>query len=82
MAFAKQLAFVPTLYSYLCTELQATTLLVLLGLPLYRVFSAHNSWYVYHYPGFHKLGAAQDEDSFMIWLARRVVVFEPLSSVV
>ncbi|KAJ8627582.1 hypothetical protein MRB53_020889 [Persea americana] len=43
-----------------------------------RVFSAHifYSWYVYHCPSFHRLGAAQDDDPFMIRLARGKPVSE------
>ena len=64
MAFGEQLALVPALYSYLCTELQAAAFFVRLGLPMNRVFLAHifYSWYVYHCPSFHRLGAAQDDD--------------------
>ena len=40
MAFGERLALVPALYSYLCTELQAATFLVQLGLPMNWVFSA------------------------------------------
>ena len=83
MAFGEQLALVPALYSYLCTELQAAAFLVQLGLPMNRVFSAHilYSWYVYHCPGLHQLGAAQDDDPFMIRLAKGKSVFEsPLST--
>lgn len=48
MAFGIQLALVPTLYSYICTELQAATLLVRLGVPLNMVFSTliSYSWYI------------------------------------
>ncbi|XXG62824.1 hypothetical protein AAC387_Pa05g1128 [Persea americana] len=82
MAFGERLALVPALYSYLCTELQAVAFLVQLGLPMNRVFSAHifYSWYVYHCPSFHRLGAAQDDDSFMIRLARGKPVSESLLS--
>ena len=82
MAFEERLAFVPAFYSYLCTELQATAFLVRLGLPMNRVFSAHifYSWYVYYYPSFHKLSVAQDDDPFMIRLARGTAVFESLLS--
>ena len=80
MTFGEQLALVPALYSYLCTKLQATAFLVWLGLPMNRVFSAHifYSWYVYHCPGFHQLGAAQDNDPFMIQLARGTAISESL----
>ncbi|MDL1139804.1 hypothetical protein PS029_20785 [Yersinia pestis] len=80
MAFGEQLALVPALYSYLCTELQAAAFLVRLGLPMNRVFSAHifYSWYVYHCPGFHRLGAAQDDDPLMIRLAKGKAVSESL----
>ncbi|XXG42283.1 hypothetical protein AAC387_Pa01g2601 [Persea americana] len=82
MAFGEQLPLVPALYSYLCTELQAAAFLVRLGLPMNRVFSAHifYSWYVYHCPGFHRLGITQDDDPFMIHLARGTVVSESLLS--
>ena len=82
MAFGEQLALVPALYSYLCTELQATAFLVRLGLLINRVFSAHifYSWFVYHCPGFHCLGAAQDDDPFMIQLARGKAVSESFLS--
>ena len=82
MAFGERLALVPALYSYLCTKLQAATFLVRLGLPMNRVFSAHifYSWYVYHCPSFHRLGAAQDDDPFMIRLARGKLVSESLLS--
>ncbi|KAJ8640095.1 hypothetical protein MRB53_016789 [Persea americana] len=82
MAIGEQLALVPALYSYLCTKLQAVAFLVRLGLPMNRVFSAHilYSWYVYHCLGFHRLGAAQDDDPFMIRLARGKLVFESLLS--
>ena len=82
MAFGERLALVLALYSYLCTELQATAFLVRLGLPMNRVFSAHifYSWYVYHCPNFHRLGTAQDDDPFMIWLARGTAVSESLLS--
>ena len=82
MAFGERLALVPALYSYLCTELQAAAFLVRLGLPMNRVFSAHifYSWYVYHCPGFHRLGAAQDDDPFMIRLARGKAVSDSLLS--
>ncbi|XXG85703.1 hypothetical protein AAC387_Pa11g0737 [Persea americana] len=45
-----------------------------------RVFSAHifYSWYVYHCPSFHRLGADQDDDPFMIRLAKGKPVSEPL----
>ncbi|XXG41994.1 hypothetical protein AAC387_Pa01g2353 [Persea americana] len=83
MAFGERLALVLALYSYLCTELQATAFLVRLGLPMNMVFSAHifYSWYVYHCPSFHRLGAAQDDDPFMIRLARGKPVSESLLSV-
>ena len=82
MTFGERLALVPALYSYLCTELQAAAFLVRLGLPLNRVFSAHvfYSWYVYHCPSFHRFGAAQDDDPFMIRLARGKPVSESLLS--
>ena len=82
IAFGERLALVPALYSYLCTELQAAAFLVRLGLPMNRVFSAHifYSWYVYHCPSFHRLGAAQDDDPFMIQLARGKPVSESLLS--
>ncbi|KAJ8632964.1 hypothetical protein MRB53_026300 [Persea americana] len=72
MAFGERLALVPALYSYLCTELQAAAFLVRLGLPMNRVFSAHifYSWYVYYSPSFHQLGTTQDDDPFMIRLAK------------
>ncbi|XXG85695.1 hypothetical protein AAC387_Pa11g0729 [Persea americana] len=77
MAFGERLALVPALYSYLCTELQAAAFLVRLGLPMNRVFSAHifYSWYVYHCPGFHQLSAAEDDDPFMIRLAKGKPVY-------
>ncbi|XXG82834.1 hypothetical protein AAC387_Pa10g0720 [Persea americana] len=80
MAFGERLALVPALYSYLYTELQAAAFLVRLGLPMNRVFSAHifYSWYVYHCPSFHRLGAAEDDDPFMIRLARGKPVSEYL----
>ncbi|WP_274923095.1 hypothetical protein, partial [Streptomyces clavifer] len=80
MAFGEQLALVPALYSCLCTELQAAAFLVRLGLPMNRVFSAHifYSWYVYHCPGFHRLGAAQDDDRLMIRLAKGKAIVESL----
>ena len=73
---------VPVLYSYLCTELQAAAFLVRLGLPMNSVFSYHifYLWYVYHCPSFHRLGAAQDDDPFMIRLARGKPVSESLLS--
>ncbi|XXG41988.1 hypothetical protein AAC387_Pa01g2347 [Persea americana] len=82
MAFGERLALVPALYSYLCTKLQAAAFLVRLGLPMNRIFSAHifYSWYVYHCPSFHRLGAAQDDDPFMIRLARGKPVSESLLS--
>ncbi|XXG85563.1 hypothetical protein AAC387_Pa11g0616 [Persea americana] len=82
MALGEQLALVPALYSYLCIELQTAAFLVRLGLPMNRVFSAHifYSWYVYHYPGFHRLGAAQDDNPFMIQLARGTAVSKSLLS--
>ncbi|XXG73128.1 hypothetical protein AAC387_Pa07g2096 [Persea americana] len=83
MAFGERLALVPILYSYLCTELQAATFLVRLGLPMNRVFSAHifYSSYVYHCPSFHRLGVAQDDDPFMIRLASgKPVSKSPLSA--
>ncbi|XXG68387.1 hypothetical protein AAC387_Pa06g1486 [Persea americana] len=82
MAFGERLALVPVIYSYLCTELQAAAFLVQLGLPMNRVFSAliFYSWYVYHCPSFHRLGTAQDDDSFMIRLARGRPVSESLLS--
>ncbi|KAJ8628102.1 hypothetical protein MRB53_021409 [Persea americana] len=82
MAFGECLALVPALYSYLCTELQAAAFLVWLGLPMNRVFLAHifYSWYVYHYPSFHRLDAARDDDLFMIRLARGKPVSEFLLS--
>ena len=82
MAFGERLALVPALYSYLCTELQAAAFLVRLGLPMNRVFLAHifYSWYVYHCPSFHRLGDAQDDDPFMIRLARGNPVSESLLS--
>ena len=72
----------PAFYSYLCTELQAAAFLVQLGLPMNRVFSAHifYSWYVCHCSGFHQLGIAQDDDPFMIRLARGIAVSESLLS--
>ncbi|XXG53419.1 hypothetical protein AAC387_Pa03g1510 [Persea americana] len=80
IAFGERLALVPVLYSYLCTELQAAAFVVRLGLPMNRVFSAHifYSWYVYHCPSFHRLGAAEDDDPFMIRLARGKPVSESL----
>ena len=47
-----------------------------------RVFSTHifYSWYVYHCPSFHRLGAARDDDPFMIRLAKGKPVFESLLS--
>ena len=80
MGFGEQLALVPALYSYLCTELQAAAFLVRHGLPTNRVFSAHIlcSWYVYHCPGFHQLGVVQDDDLFMIRLARGTAISESL----
>ena len=82
MAFGERFALVPAPYSYLCTELRVAAFLVRLGLPMNRVFSAHifYSWYVYHSPSFHRLGAAQDDDPFMIRLARGKPVFESLLS--
>ncbi|XXG47533.1 hypothetical protein AAC387_Pa02g2167 [Persea americana] len=38
------------------------------------------SWYVYHCPSFHRLGAAQDDDPFMIRLAKGKPVSESLLS--
>ena len=80
MAFGELLALVPVLYSYLCTELQATASLVRLRLPINRVFSAHifYSWFVYHSPGFHQLGDAHDDDPLMIRLAKGKAVIESL----
>ncbi|KAJ8635653.1 hypothetical protein MRB53_009920 [Persea americana] len=82
MAFGERLALVPALYAYLCTKLQAAAFLVRLRLPMNRVFSAHifYSWYVYHYPSFHRLGAAQDDEPFMIRLARGKPISESLLS--
>ncbi|XXG42108.1 hypothetical protein AAC387_Pa01g2452 [Persea americana] len=82
MAFGERLALVPALYSYLCTKLHAAVFLVRLGLPMNRVLSAHifYSWYVYHCPNFHQLGVAQDDDPFMIRLARGKPFFESLLS--
>ncbi|XXG59318.1 hypothetical protein AAC387_Pa04g1423 [Persea americana] len=82
MAFGERLALVPALYSYLCTKLQAAAFLGRLGLPMNRVFLAHifYSWYVYHCPSFHRLGAPQDDDPFMIRLARGKPVSEYLLS--
>ncbi|KAJ8615155.1 hypothetical protein MRB53_034527 [Persea americana] len=82
MTFGERLALVPALYSYFCTELQAAVIVVRLGLPMNRVFSAHifYSWYVYHCPSFHLLGAARDDDPFMIRLARGKPVSESLLS--
>lgn len=82
MTFGIQLALVLALYFYLCTKLQATTLLINLGLPLNQILLAYIFYlcYMYHCPCVHKLGAAQDEDPFMIRLDKGVVVFESLSS--
>ena len=54
--------------------------LVRLGLPMNRVFLAHifYSWFVYHCPVFHRLGAAQDDDPLMIRLAKGKAVVESL----
>ncbi|XXG79935.1 hypothetical protein AAC387_Pa09g0898 [Persea americana] len=80
MAFGERLALVPALYSYFCTELQAATFLVRLGLAMNRVFSTHilYSWYVYHCPSFHQLDIALDDDPFMIQLAKGKPVSESL----
>ncbi|XXG72995.1 hypothetical protein AAC387_Pa07g1979 [Persea americana] len=82
MVFGERLALMPGLYSYLCTELQAAAFLVRLRLSMNKVFSAHifYSWYVYHCPSFHRLGAAQDDDPFMIWLDRGKPISESLLS--
>ena len=73
---------VPALYSYLCTKLQAIVFLVRLRLSVNKVFSAHifYSSYVYHYPGLHQLGVEQDDDSFIIRLARGTVISDSLLS--
>ncbi|KAJ8619969.1 hypothetical protein MRB53_028498 [Persea americana] len=71
-----------TVYLTYWLELHAAAFLVRLGLPMNRVFSAHilYSCYVHHFLGFHRLGAAQDDDPFMIRLAKGKPVSESLLS--